>query len=265
MSLRAGFLCLFLSGQSLCSSGKLHSRQDISSPAVGVEPCKRVGNEVQRWYRENNIGVCPSLEFSTQIQNLTASTLGPTNYSNFNLAPFEQIALAYVPGIAPTPIRPSLAYSCLNSVPLNQNAALAYVEYLRPMIEWHSTLDYLQSPPRGYLSEGVDLAKGLTDIAAKLKSSAYKNEFEWLADLHTLINVRVRDSHFGVPSPLLTGLFHFKRGVKFVSISQDGRSPPRVFLRGEYLPSLARWRLADRNRRCQTRQERLFTVASGYD
>ncbi|KAK4443053.1 hypothetical protein QBC34DRAFT_478567 [Podospora aff. communis PSN243] len=169
---------------------------------------------MQRWYRENNIV--------------------PTNYSSFTgLAPFEELALSYVPSIAPTPIRPSLAYSCLKSVPLNQSAALAYIEYLRPMIEWHSALDYLQSPPKGYLSEGVDLGKGLTDIAAKLKSSGYKNEFEWLADLHTLINVRARDGHLGVHSPLLTGLFLFKRGVKFVSISKDGRSPPQVFLRDD--------------------------------
>ena len=142
-----------------------------------------------------------------------------------NLTRIEKLLIPEVPA---APIRPSLAYACLQSVPLRKETALAQLDFLRPLFEWQSTVDYLEDPPKGYLSEGVDLIGGLDEIAAKL-DRGYQSEFEFLADLYTLTSVRVRDNHF-VYNTLLMDIFTFELGVQFISISKDGVLKPEVYL-----------------------------------
>jgi hypothetical protein len=142
-----------------------------------------------------------------------------------------------IPSTPAAPIRPSVAFVCLNSVALHEDPALEQLEFLRPLFEWQSTVDYLRDPPQGYLSEGVDLIGGLNDIAAKLKTKngGYPNEFEFLANLYTLTRVRPRDFHFDY-STLLLDLFTFQMNAKFVSISEDGVSLPKIYLYGALFP-----------------------------
>jgi len=126
-----------------------------------------------------------------------------------------------------------VAFACLASIPLDKEASLAQLKTLRPMWEWQSTLDYNKKPPRGYLSEGVDLLQGLDEMAAMLKTNAtpWSNQFQFLTDLQTLQS-RVRDGHFGSFPLLLTGLITFRSGADFVSISEDGVTTPKIFLHG---------------------------------
>lgn len=84
--------------------------------------------------------------------------------------------------------------------------------------------------PQGFLSEGVDLLRGPDDIAEKAKAAAYRNEFEFLVDVYTLGDVRVRDMHFS-RAPQLLDLFTFRRGVEFASVSKDGIAPPEYLQR----------------------------------
>ncbi|KAK0653177.1 hypothetical protein B0T16DRAFT_427366 [Cercophora newfieldiana] len=156
---------------------------------------------MERWYLENEIGTV-FLEFLANA----------------------------IPRIAAAPVQPSLVFQCLRSIPFNQTTALRFVRYLQPLMEWHSTLDYFQSPPPGYLSDPVDLVSGLKTIEETIASSGYSNEFDFHADLHKLLVTRVRDGHF-IVTPLLLHLFTFQRGVAFVSVSEDGRSVPQVFAR----------------------------------
>lgn len=118
-------------------------------------------------------------------------------------------------------------------MPLHKDTALGQLNFLRPLFEWQSTVDDLRDPPEEYLSEGVDLIRGLDDIAAKLKGAqgGYKNEFEFLADLYTLTSVRPRDFHFRYTSSIFN-LFSFPRAARFVSISEDGFSAPLIYLHG---------------------------------
>lgn len=118
---------------------------------------------------------------------------------------------------------------------MDEKTALKHVDYLKPQWEWQSTLDYLENPPNGYLSEGVDLLGGLHDIELKLKGDGYQNEFDFLTDLYLLANVRPRDSHFSSVNVLLD-LFTFRSGADFVSISRDGVALPEIFVQGEPKP-----------------------------
>jgi hypothetical protein len=144
----------------------------------------------------------------------------------------------FMPTTPAVPIRPSLAFACLKSVPLDRDSALQHIDFLRPLFEWQSSVDYLRDPPQGYLSEGMDLTGGLDDIAAKLnrdKKGGYGNEFEFLADLHTMTSVRPRDLHFAAPT-LLLDLFDFPITAQFLSISDDGLTLPKIYLYGTAPP-----------------------------
>jgi hypothetical protein len=139
------------------------------------------------------------------------------------------------PNFPATPMPPSLAYNCLKSVPLHPEAAAELMEFLKPTFEWQSTLDYLKHPPDGYLSEPVDLMAGLDEIATRVKTGdKYGNMWDFLEDFKILTS-RTRDFHFGVLIAL-AGLFEFQWQVDLVSISDDGRAPPQIFLRGEKFP-----------------------------
>jgi hypothetical protein len=79
--------------------------------------------------------------------------------------------------------------------------------------------------------------QGLDDIEAKLEDGhLYDNMWDFLTDLHILTSTRVKDYHFGVLVTLY-GLFKFDWGVQLVSVSQDGRKVPQIFLRGTARPA----------------------------
>ncbi|KAL2135114.1 hypothetical protein VTI74DRAFT_9707 [Chaetomium olivicolor] len=158
---------------------------------------------------------------------------------DWNLTNWEKLTIPTQP---PIPVQPSRAFACLKSVPLHKDTALEQLKFLRPLLECQSTLEYLTDPPQGYLSEGVDILRRLDHIAAKLrvgKRTAYGNEFEFLADLYTLTAVRPRDRHFSY-STLLLNLFSFPFSPQFLSISEDGLSPPKVYLYDARYNSLVR-------------------------
>ncbi|KAK1832533.1 hypothetical protein QBC39DRAFT_280800 [Podospora conica] len=166
------------------------------------EPCGQLRDAVDKWYKDNNIV--------------------PKPHANA----FEAVFVPTAPAAA---VLPSLAFSCLKSVPLDKETALKHIDHLRPQWQWHSTIEYLKNPPKGYLSEGVDLLGGLDDIKAKLQDDAYLTEWDFLADLHMLARVRVKDQHFHAANTFMN-LFTFKTGAEFVSISKDGVSLPEIFV-----------------------------------
>jgi len=184
------------------------------------EPCGQLRETVDRWYRDNNISIVPRSH--ARISPDTCPVPKP---------PTTPLEAATIPAAPAAPVVPSLAFACLRSVPLDKETALKHIDHLRPQWQWQSTIEYLKNPPSGYLSEPVDLLGGLDEIKAKLQGDAYRSEFDFLADLHMLARVRVRDSHFHAGSALLD-LFTFKTGAEFVSVSKDGVSLPEIFIQG---------------------------------
>ncbi|KAK0620102.1 hypothetical protein B0T14DRAFT_224041 [Immersiella caudata] len=164
------------------------------------EPCKVLRDTVVKWLTDNFVSPKDLTELERQV----------------------------LPPVPAVPVKPSLALACSKSIPLDKDKALAHLSYLKPFWEWQSTLDYERNPPRGYLSEGVDLARGLDEIAAKLRADGYANGFEFLTDLQELQS-RVRDAHFSSRNQLFD-LWTTKLGKEFVSISQDGQAVPQIFL-----------------------------------
>lgn len=127
---------------------------------------------------------------------------------------------------------PSLALSCLQSVPLDNNRSSLFLDYIAPYLEFQSTLSYLKDPPTGYLLPGVDIFGGLSQIKRNLESGAYKNQWRFEVDLYTLVNILPHDFHLNLPMPLLN-VFNFGTYISAVSISTDGLSTPQVYLKGQ--------------------------------
>ncbi|KAK4186713.1 hypothetical protein QBC35DRAFT_475223 [Podospora australis] len=193
-----------------------NDERNVDSREAFVEPCKEIRDQVNKWMKDNNIV--------------------PKVVDDWTFKP-------YIPRVPAVPIQPSLAFACLKSVPLHKDTALAQLDHMGPLFEWQSTVDYLRNPPKGYLSEGVDLLRGLDEIRKKLKENKYDAEFDFLADLHTLSSIMPRDAHFHQTS-LLRSLFEFDPGVRFVSVSKDGLTTPKIYahddvqhVNHQYVPS----------------------------
>ncbi|KAL3303669.1 peptidase s41 family protein [Colletotrichum asianum] len=134
-------------------------------------------------------------------------------------------------------VRPSLAFACLRSVPVDVERDVALVKYLRPWLEFQSTVGILQNPPEGYLYPGVDIFGGLANITQILKAGGYQSQLDFASDLYRLINVKPRDGHL-VFTPVIGTLFSFETPAVFVSISEDGIANPKIYLHSDYEKSV---------------------------
>lgn len=132
-------------------------------------------------------------------------------------------------------LSPEVAYQCLRSVPLYKEPALELLESIRGFLEIHSTLDYLVTPPPGFLFPAVDLVKSVDDIYSQIDNDEYSNEYDLQVDLNLLYRL-AKDDHFSLPGDLLP-LFSFTRSTgSIISLSEDGFELPAVYLFGKQWP-----------------------------
>ncbi|KAM3504446.1 hypothetical protein MY11210_008344 [Beauveria gryllotalpidicola] len=125
-------------------------------------------------------------------------------------------------------LRPSVGTACLKSVPVATDRDIALLDYLRPYIEYQSTIEILKNPPEEYLLSGVDLMGGLEAMQQKLKGNEYKTQFDVMTDLQSLF-VATNDNHFGYTPGLFSAFRQIREGLDLVSISKDGLEMPQVF------------------------------------
>ncbi|KAF6783106.1 peptidase S41 family protein [Colletotrichum sojae] len=130
-------------------------------------------------------------------------------------------------------VRPSLAFDCLRSVPVDVDRDVALIKYLRPWLEFQSTIGILPTPPEGYLYPAVDIFGGLDNITQILKAGSYQSQLDFAVDLYRLINVKPRDGHLAF-TPIIGTLFGFETPALFVSISEDGVANPKIYLHSDY-------------------------------
>ncbi|KAM3500958.1 hypothetical protein MY10362_005953 [Beauveria mimosiformis] len=125
-------------------------------------------------------------------------------------------------------LRPSVGTACLKSVPVAADQDIALLDYLRPYIEYQSTIEILKNPPEEYLLSGVDLIGGLKAMKQKLKGNEYETQFDVMTDLQSLF-VATNDNHFGYTPGLFSAFRQVREGLDLVSVSKDGREMPQVF------------------------------------
>jgi hypothetical protein len=72
-------------------------------------------------------------------------------------------------------------------VPLDKAAAVGFINWLKPYLQFQSTLGWLKNPPPSYQQPAVDIIGGLDAISSKVSSNGYKNEYEFEAAVTQLM------------------------------------------------------------------------------
>lgn len=91
------------------------------------------------------------------------------------------------PSATAAAIKPSIAYECLKSIPVDKQNDLDLLNYIEPYINFQSTLEPLANPPEGYLVPGVDVIGGLGQIRARVMKDKYKSQIEFALDIKRLV------------------------------------------------------------------------------
>ncbi|UPX19781.1 uncharacterized protein EKO05_0010032 [Ascochyta rabiei] len=132
-------------------------------------------------------------------------------------------------------VEAELAYACLKSVPIVQEAANYTVNSIKQMVEFQSTLTYLKDPPTGWPNEAVDLIAGLNDIGSKVNDGKYTNEYDFENDIAALF-IKAHDGHLSFNGMVYGGAFRWRRNlnIALISASKDGSEVPQVWSVRDY-------------------------------
>ena len=150
--------------------------------------------------------------------------------------PVYVLHLMYIDILAtPVPIiTPSKALACLDAVPLDNAKASAFIDYLRPFLQFQSSLVYLKNPPTGYMVPGVDILGGLDQIQNNIQSGTYKSHWDFEKDYNTLINIMPKDFHLYLGGSVpLASVILFGTALHLVSVSSDGLKVPQIYVKCE--------------------------------
>ncbi|KAI2610487.1 hypothetical protein GGR54DRAFT_643519 [Hypoxylon sp. NC1633] len=119
-------------------------------------------------------------------------------------------------------IEASIAYECLNSVPIDKDAALKFIDESVPYIEWQSDTAFKKNPPADYFYPPTDLWAAVADVRAAIEADKYPNEYAWQADLYVKLFGPAHDGHFVVYPDALSAAVEWQRPFALVSISEEG-------------------------------------------
>jgi len=133
---------------------------------------------------------------------------------------------------------PSLAFQCLQSVPLDKTAAVEFINWLKPYLQFQSTIGWLKNPPPSYQQPAVDIFGGLDTISSKVSGNQYKNEYEFEAAITQLLQ-QSHEGHLAVKMPAYS-TFLYTAPFDFISYSSDGTQLPKVYVES-MLGSLQRY------------------------
>ncbi|KID81766.1 peptidase S41 family protein [Metarhizium guizhouense ARSEF 977] len=125
-------------------------------------------------------------------------------------------------------LRPSVGTACRKSLPVMQKANLELLDYLRPYVEFQSTIELLKDPPPEYLLPGVDIMGGMQAMRQKLVNNGYESQLDVMTDLHRIF-VAANDNHFGHLPGLFSAFRYSRLDLNFRSISTDGFEMPQIF------------------------------------
>ncbi|KAI1176459.1 hypothetical protein F4777DRAFT_587885 [Nemania sp. FL0916] len=119
-----------------------------------------------------------------------------------------------------TPIvEASVAYDCLNSVPINKKGALKYIDSMKPYLEWQSDVVFKKNPPKDYFYPPHDIWGVVDELRANIAANKYPNEYAWQQDLYVKLFGPAHDGHMVNYPDVLTNAIEWQRPLALVSIS----------------------------------------------
>lgn len=116
-------------------------------------------------------------------------------------------------------------------MPFNAAVASRFVKYWNETIQFQSTLAYLKNPPEGYQQPAIDVLDELSKIQQRIDSGFYNNQYAFEADFQ-LLAYALNDGHVALTAGALAA-FSFASPYEIVSVSVDGKQPPKVYITGK--------------------------------
>ncbi|KAI1380045.1 hypothetical protein F4677DRAFT_302727 [Hypoxylon crocopeplum] len=129
---------------------------------------------------------------------------------------------AQISATATPTVEASIAYECLNSVPIDKDGALKFIDELIPYVEWQSDTAFKKQPPADYFYPPTDLWATIAAVKAEIEADKYPNEYAWQADLYVRLFGPAHDGHFVVYPDALSAAVEWQRPFALVSISEEG-------------------------------------------
>ncbi|KAI8627800.1 hypothetical protein F5Y19DRAFT_476969 [Xylariaceae sp. FL1651] len=132
----------------------------------------------------------------------------------------------------------TVAYDCLNSVPIDKPGALQYFESMEPYLGWQSDVVFKKNPPADYFYPPHDIWAVVEELKANIVADKYPNEFAWQEDMYIKLFGPAHDGHFVNYPDVLTSAIEWQRPFALVSISDspDG-SPPEIKVYNDVISS----------------------------
>ncbi|OTB17174.1 hypothetical protein K445DRAFT_316670 [Daldinia sp. EC12] len=161
---------------------------------------------------------CRDTNTTTSATATATATASPTE-------PCAIVSASWAAQISATPtptVEASIAYECLNSVPINKDAALKFINELEPYVEWQSDTAFKKNPPADYFYPPTDLWATIADVKAGITADKYPNEYSWQSDLYNRLFGPAHDGHFVVYPDALSSAVEWQRPFALVSISEEG-------------------------------------------
>ncbi|EME40090.1 hypothetical protein DOTSEDRAFT_91372 [Dothistroma septosporum NZE10] len=120
-------------------------------------------------------------------------------------------------------------------------AGLAYLDSIRPYIDWQTNLQWIKEPPPEYaekIQPPYDFWAEFERVYSRAKTdSGYMNEYEFGLDLYRVFQ-NAHDGHLVVFPDSVHGIFAFGRTTPLVSVSVDGSCLPEVFVYQDLLDTV---------------------------
>ncbi|KAI0145521.1 hypothetical protein GGR57DRAFT_479719 [Xylariaceae sp. FL1272] len=145
---------------------------------------------------------------------------------------------AQISATATPTVEASIAFECLNSVPINKDGALRYIASMKPYIKWQSDVVFKANVPDGYYWPSYDILAVIDEINANIEADEYANEYEWQQDLYTKLWGPGKDGHFVNYPDILTNALQWQRPFALVSISDSpSGAAPEIKLYSDIISS----------------------------
>ncbi|KAK3687987.1 pyridine nucleotide-disulfide oxidoreductase family protein [Podospora appendiculata] len=215
--------------QSFCASFTTAPVAATAIPSYASSACK--GDISSRLS-----SACSCIAPSTASTSTTAAPTAPAVSACAVVSSSWAVQKSASPSATPT-VAASIAYECLNSIPLGKAAAIELVDSIEPYLEWQSDAAYKADPPKDYFYPGYDMFAALAKVKANLQADKYANEFQFQEDLYMKVFGPGHDGHFVYYPDALTRVFEWRRQRALVSISEDGTSLPVIKLYEDIISS----------------------------
>ncbi|TVY42547.1 Peptidase S41 family protein [Lachnellula occidentalis] len=208
--------------QSFCATFTQSSVAATAIPTYATEACTYDQNGNQTFRISS---ACSCIAASKTSVSSTSSVTGGACATVSSLAAAQLASFPF----ATATVAASLAHDCLNSVPLNKDAAIALVDSMEPYLEWQSDSAYKKDPPPDYFYPPHDIFGYLASVKANLENDVYANEYAFQEDLYNVF-AKAHDGHFVFYPDALTEAIEWGRQRSLISISKDGSSIPQIYL-----------------------------------